>query len=476
MCQRSASSNWRGGGMSAGLPRGAPAAAHADERLDLLIGQRRIVLELPDADGAIDVPRRHLPRLDALLDRARPGTRVLVGQQRHRRDRARPVAVLAGFLEDRRDVPGERHLGGAPAEPTPWPPSAPASTKRERVNSHSRPPGAIIIAPRRKERLYAFRFPRDFPDLRGITVPARPPKPKVPRAPDGHPDLQGTWDFAQLTPFERPGNFAGKSSLSDEEAEEFAQQRIETGNKDDRGGGAAADVERAYNDFWWDFGKRVAKQTSLVVDPPDGRVPALTAGGAGARRGAPRQVRQPGGASARRALRARVQLGAADDPERLQQQHAAGADARHRADPQRDDPQRAPRRAERPAASAEEHPIADRRFDRPLGRRHAGGGHDELLAGGRVPRRDREPAPGRALHARRSGHAELRVHGRRSRDVDVEVERVDPDDEDRRADLRVRVPREQLRHGRRAERRALRGSAEGENVRNENRVRTAIAC
>src|SRR3954464_1504882 len=99
---------------------------------------------------------------------------------------------------------------------------------------------------------------------------------KVPRAPDGHPDLQGTWNFAQLTPFERPSALAGKSAFSDEEAEEFAQQRIETGNKDDRGGGAAADVERAYNDFWWDFGKRVAKQTSLVVDPPSGRVPPLT--------------------------------------------------------------------------------------------------------------------------------------------------------------------------------------------------------
>src|SRR5205085_8125237 len=43
-----------------------------------------------------------------------------------------------------------------------------------------------------------------------------------------------------------------------------------------RDGGAAADVERAYNDFWWDFGKRVSKQPSLVVDPPDGRVPPLT--------------------------------------------------------------------------------------------------------------------------------------------------------------------------------------------------------
>ena len=112
--------------------------------------------------------------------------------------------------------------------------------------------------------------------LSAVAVSAQTTKPKVARASDGHPDLQGTWDFAQLTPFERPSAFAGKSSISDEEAEEFAQQRIESANKDYRGGGAAADVERAYNDFWWDFGKRIAKQTSLVVDPPDGRVPPLT--------------------------------------------------------------------------------------------------------------------------------------------------------------------------------------------------------
>jgi hypothetical protein len=106
--------------------------------------------------------------------------------------------------------------------------------------------------------------------------PSTPTKPALPRAPDGHPDLDGIWDFRQLTPFERPGNFAGKSSFTDNEAEEFAQERLETGNKDRRDGGAAADVERAYNDFWWDFGTRVSKQTSLVVDPPDGRVPPRT--------------------------------------------------------------------------------------------------------------------------------------------------------------------------------------------------------
>ena len=124
--------------------------------------------------------------------------------------------------------------------------------------------------------------------ISAVSLSAQSARPTVPRAADGHPDLQGTWDFAQLTPFERPGAFAGKSSLSDEEAEEFAQQRIENGDKDNRGGGAAADVERAYNDFWWDFGKRVAKQPSLVIQPPDGRVPALTADAqarAAARRG-----------------------------------------------------------------------------------------------------------------------------------------------------------------------------------------------
>jgi hypothetical protein len=98
----------------------------------------------------------------------------------------------------------------------------------------------------------------------------------IPKMPDGRPDLQGTWDFAQLTPFERPNAFTGKDEISKEEADLYAAERIETSNKDRRDGPATADVERAYNDFWWDFGTRVANQTSLVVEPADGRLPPTT--------------------------------------------------------------------------------------------------------------------------------------------------------------------------------------------------------
>src|SRR5262249_37327208 len=76
--------------------------------------------------------------------------------------------------------------------------------------------------------------------LLAVPLSAQSKKASVARTADGHPDLQATWDFAQLTPFERPSEFADKATVTDEEAEEFAQRRIETSNKDKRDGGAAA--------------------------------------------------------------------------------------------------------------------------------------------------------------------------------------------------------------------------------------------
>ena len=95
----------------------------------------------------------------------------------------------------------------------------------------------------------------------------------VPRTPDGHPDLQGIWTNATLTPLERPRQLQDRAFLTDAEAaeiEEQAARRRETA--DDRR--TSGDVGN-YNQFWVDSGTRVlpTRQTSLVVDPPDGRVP-----------------------------------------------------------------------------------------------------------------------------------------------------------------------------------------------------------
>ena len=91
----------------------------------------------------------------------------------------------------------------------------------------------------------------------------------------GHPDLMGVWSYGTATPLERPASAGGKPEFEDEEqAAAFQRQTVEGRNQDRRDPGTAGDVSRAYNDFWWDFGNRLAgKQTSLVIDPPDGRIP-----------------------------------------------------------------------------------------------------------------------------------------------------------------------------------------------------------
>jgi hypothetical protein len=100
------------------------------------------------------------------------------------------------------------------------------------------------------------------------------------RTADGQPDLQGVWDYRTLTPMERPAELADKAVLTDAELAAFEKQTNETRDKDRRDGSADADVGRAYNQFWWDFGSKVTgNRTSLVTDPPDGKIPPLTKAG-----------------------------------------------------------------------------------------------------------------------------------------------------------------------------------------------------
>src|SRR2546427_254043 len=66
-------------------------------------------------------------------------------------------------------------------------------------------------------------------------------------------------------------------ALPNETGMEHKKDTVERNNADRRDGGAAADVGRAYNDAWYDRGTKVIKtlRTSLVVDPPDGRIPPM---------------------------------------------------------------------------------------------------------------------------------------------------------------------------------------------------------
>ena len=99
-------SNASGAGASLGLPAGAPASTQ------LLIVSISRVLETTLVGevsvGRIGEPRRHLLVGDRGFDRARPRPRLLVGQERHRRDFARPMAGLTVLLQHRQHVLVER--------------------------------------------------------------------------------------------------------------------------------------------------------------------------------------------------------------------------------------------------------------------------------------------------------------------------------------------------------------------------------
>ena len=103
----------------------------------------------------------------------------------------------------------------------------------------------------------------------------------APRTAWGAPDLQGVWDFRTATPLERPEDREDQAFLTEEEAAAIEQERVDRNirlweaapRRTEAGGNVGG-----YNNFWLDFGTNVIedRRTSLIVDPPDGRIPALS--------------------------------------------------------------------------------------------------------------------------------------------------------------------------------------------------------
>jgi hypothetical protein len=105
------------------------------------------------------------------------------------------------------------------------------------------------------------------------------------RTPDGKPNLEGIYSFSTITPLQRPDALAGKTTLNDEEASAFEATENTRLNRDlfdpEKGQPSAGYPPRSqggvlsYNEFWYERGSKLTKdrRTSLIVDPPDGRIP-----------------------------------------------------------------------------------------------------------------------------------------------------------------------------------------------------------
>ncbi len=105
------------------------------------------------------------------------------------------------------------------------------------------------------------------------------------RTSDGTPNLEGIYSFSTITPLQRPEALAGKATLEEGEAAAFEASENTRLNRDlfdpEKGQPSAGYAPRSeggvlsYNEFWYERGNRLTKdkRTSLIVDPPDGRIP-----------------------------------------------------------------------------------------------------------------------------------------------------------------------------------------------------------
>ena len=110
-----------------------------------------------------------------------------------------------------------------------------------------------------------------------VAVKTGPP----PRTPWGEPDLQGIWSRAVDVPLERPAKYANQELLTDAERTELDRQISDIVRRDSTEGrrarGTERDVNSEFNQEPFTVHLPVGRRTSLIVDPPDGRIPRLTA-------------------------------------------------------------------------------------------------------------------------------------------------------------------------------------------------------
>ncbi len=111
-----------------------------------------------------------------------------------------------------------------------------------------------------------------------------------------HPDFAGIWNSATATPLERPARFKDKEFFTPKEAEEW--ERAMAVQNDEPSPAAASKSVGTYNVAFREFGSHVVKtrRTSIITDPPDGRIPALTPAAASEKRRRQEMLRRPDGA------------------------------------------------------------------------------------------------------------------------------------------------------------------------------------
>ena len=117
-----------------------------------------------------------------------------------------------------------------------------------------------------------------------VTLPALTVAQDGPQTPWGAPDLQGNWDFRTITPLQRPEGLGDQAFLTEEEAAQREQGAVDRAvrlwNRDAQPTEAGGNVG-GYNNFWMDQGTNIVgtRRTSLIVDPPNGRLPEATEAG-----------------------------------------------------------------------------------------------------------------------------------------------------------------------------------------------------